>query len=287
MSTPYPSLAERIGNADTVYGLIVKMPAPALVELAGHTGFDLVVVDTEHGIADDATLEHHLRAADSAGIPALVRVGSNQPLLMLRALDAGATGVIVPHVSNAEDARAAVAAAHYPPAGTRGLAVSTRAGHHATVSLQAHLADAAANTVVVAQAEDTEAVQHSADIAATPGLNAVWIGPSDLSLSLGLPGQMDHPEVVAAIDHIAHKVVASDGCALCVLVDTPEQAAEWSAQGARMVLFNSTAILSRELANTLTGVRGGNAVRAVSPRRNADAPIRSTGERAGQASPAT
>ena len=242
-------LAARIAGGDTAYGVIVKMPSPAVVELVGHTGFDLVVIDTEHGPADGGELEHHLRAADSVGVAALVRVGSNDPLSILRALDAGAAGVIVPHVSHAEDAEAAVRAAHYPPAGTRGLSVSTRAGRHGTLPLHQHLADAAATTIVVAQVEDKGAVAHSAQIAATPRLNAVWIGPSDLSLSLGLPGQLDHPAVAGAIDEIAADVTASSGCALCVLVDTVEQAAAWGARGARMVLFNSTTILAQQLQN--------------------------------------
>jgi 4-hydroxy-2-oxoheptanedioate aldolase len=247
-------LATRIASDDTVYGLIVKMPSPAIVELAGYAGFDFVVIDTEHGTADNSELEHHLRAADSAGISVLVRIGSNDPLPILRVLDAGAAGVIVPHVSSANDAQAAARAAHYPPAGTRGLAVSTRAGRHGTAQLQQHLAEAAAKTIVVAQAEDKDAVKHSAEIAATAGVNAVWIGPSDLSLSLGLPGQLDHPEVLTAIDQIAANVITAPDCTLCVLVDTPEQAADWSDRGARMVLFNTTAILAQELRKIATMV---------------------------------
>jgi 4-hydroxy-2-oxoheptanedioate aldolase len=242
-----PFLATRIAGGDTTYGVIVKIPAPALVELVGHTGFDLVVIDTEHGNADDTELEHHLRAADSVGIPALVRVGGNDPLLILRALDAGAAGVIVPHVSDPEDAQSAVRAAHYPPTGSRGLALSTRAGRYGILPLHEHLANAAASTIVVAQVEDKHAVPRSAQIAATPGLNAVWIGPSDLSLSLGLPGQLAHPTVVGAIDHIAAEVTASLHCALCVLVDSTEQAVAWRQRGARIVLFSSTAILAGQL----------------------------------------
>jgi 4-hydroxy-2-oxoheptanedioate aldolase len=259
-----PFLATRIAGGDTTYGVIVKMPAPALVELVGHTGFDLVVIDTEHGGADHTELEHHLRAADSAGVPALVRVGSNEPLAILRALDAGAAGVIVPHVSDAEDARAAVRAAHYAPTGRRGLALSTRAGRYGTLPLTEHLADAAASTLVVAQLEDKDAVPHSARIAATAGLNAVWIGPSDLSLSFGLPGRLTHPTVVGAIDHIAAAVTASSHCALCVLADSVEQAVAWRRRGARIVLFNSTAILADQL-RTITDLLGADATAASAP----------------------
>jgi 4-hydroxy-2-oxoheptanedioate aldolase len=259
-----PFLAARIAGGDTACGVIVKMPAPALVELAGYTGFDLVVIDTEHGSADDTDLEHHLRAAGSAGIPALVRVGSNDPLLILHALDAGAAGVIVPHVSDPEAARAAVRAAHYPPTGNRGLALSPRAGRYGTLPLHEHLADAAESTIVVAQVEDKHAVPRSAQIAATPGLNAVWIGPSDLSLSLGLPGQLSHPTVAGAIDHIAAEVTASSHCALCVLVDSAEQAAAWRQRGARIVLFSSTAILAGQFRK-VTGLAGADVAVTAAP----------------------
>lgn len=247
MTTTSQPLAARIAHGDSVYGVIVKMPAPAVVEMAGHVGFDLVVIDTEHGTADNSELEHHLRAADSAGIPVLVRIGTHDPLATLRALDAGAAGVIVPHISSADQARAAVAQAHYPPMGTRGLAVSTRAGRHGNASMRDHLASAAENTVVVAQVEDKEAAKRSEEIAHTPGLTAVWIGPSDLSMSLGLPGELDHPEVVAAVDRIAADVLASRDCALCVLADTPKDADSWRARGARIVLFNSTSIVANGL----------------------------------------
>lgn len=248
------SLAARIDGGDTIYGVITKMPAPTIVEQIGHAGFDLVVLDTEHGGDDHAELEHHLRAADSAGVPALVRVGTNDPLLVLRALDAGAAGVIVPHVSSPEDARTAVRSAHYAPRGARGLAVSTRAAKYGTVELRDHLARAATETVVVAQIEDVGGATASAAIAATFGLNGVWIGPSDLSLSLGLPGQLDHPDVVATIDRISTNVVMSDSCALCVLVDSTDEAAAWRDRGARIVLFNATAIIASQLVALARGV---------------------------------
>lgn len=264
MNITTPPLATRIARGDTVYGIIVKMPAPAMIEMAGHIGFDFVVIDTEHGTADNTELETHLRAADSASIPVLVRIGANDPLSTLRVLDAGATGVIVPHVASADEAQQAVRHAHYPPIGSRGLAVSTRAGHHGTVPLQQHLAAAAANTIVVAQIEDKDAARRAAQIADVPGLNAVWIGPSDLSLSMGLPGRMDHPEVVAAVDQIAADVIASTDCALCVLVDTPEEAANWRQRGARIVLFNSTTMLADSMRGILGRVNEAGADSAVS-----------------------
>ncbi|MGW3950254.1 HpcH/HpaI aldolase family protein [Streptomyces sp. NPDC004752] len=255
MTETKPPLASRIAADDAVSGLIVKMPCAQVVELAGHLGFDFVLIDTEHGLSDSAELEHHLRAADAAGISALVRIGSNDPLSVLRALDAGATGVVVPHISTQAEARAAVSAAHYPPHGSRGLALSTRAGRSGTISIQQHLADAAASTVVVAQAEDIEAVDNIGAIVETDRLNAVWFGPSDLSMSLGRPGELHHPEVSAAIDKIVESVLAAPACRLAVLVDTVEDAMQWRARGASMLLFNHTTILHNGMRSIVEGFR--------------------------------
>ncbi|WP_199334625.1 HpcH/HpaI aldolase family protein [Streptomyces sp. GMR22] len=255
MTVTQPPLASRIAADTAVSGLIVKMSCAPVVELAGHLGFDFVLIDTEHGLSDSAELEHHLRAADAAGIAALVRVGSNDPLAVLRALDAGATGVVVPHISTRAEARAAVSAAHYPPHGSRGLALSTRAGRSGTVPMQQHLADAAARTVVVAQAEDVAAVDNIGAIVETDGLNAVWIGPSDLSMSLGRPGELNHPEVSASIDKIVESVLSAPACRLAVLVDTVEDAIQWRARGASMLLFNHTTILHKGMSGIVEGFR--------------------------------
>jgi 4-hydroxy-2-oxoheptanedioate aldolase len=238
------NLAARIRDTDTLYGLVVKMPAPAIVEAAGYGGFDLTVIDTEHGIADGRELEHHLRAADAAGIDCLVRVGGHDPTEALRALDAGATGIVVPHVTSAIEARAAVSSAHYPPLGRRGLAVSTRAGRQGTTPLTKHIEDALERTVVIAQIEDGEALHHIDDIASTPRLDALFVGPNDLSISLGHPGEFSHPHVVSAIDECVERVHAAGNASICVLVSSVDEAHEWQRRGARIVLFTASALLA-------------------------------------------
>lgn len=239
-------LAARLRDGETLYGLLVKMPAPAIVELGIHAGFDFVVLDMEHGAADYDSLEHHLRAADGAGAGALVRVGTPEPIETLRALDAGATGVIVPHVNDTASARAAVRAAHYPPFGERGFAVSTRAARQGISTIAEHLKDALENTLVVVQAEHARALDHVRDIASTKGVDAVFLGPNDLALSLGHPGEPDHPSVVAATERIVEMVLDSDA-ALCVLVKSEREARVWENRGARLILFLATALLGERL----------------------------------------
>jgi 4-hydroxy-2-oxoheptanedioate aldolase len=208
VTQPPRPLADRLRDGDRLQLLFVKLPAPAEVELAGLTGFDAVILDTEHGTEEG--LDHHLRAADAVGLPALVRVAGTDPAPILRALDAGATGIVVAHVRDAAEAQAAVTAAHYPPRGIRGLALTTRAGRHGTANLGEHLARAARQTLVIAQIEDAEAVPQTEAICAVEGVDAVLIGATDLSISLGHPGATGHPAVTAAVAQITERAQAGD-----------------------------------------------------------------------------
>ncbi|GAA0730692.1 hypothetical protein Drose_27015 [Dactylosporangium roseum] len=241
------SLAARLRGRDTLLGLVVKMPAASLIEAAGHLGWDLVIIDTEHGAADTMQLEGHLRAADSAGIAAVVRVGSHRPEEILRALDAGASGVVVPHVNTPEQARAVAAAAHYPPDGHRSLATSTRAGRHSTQTLAAHIERARHETVVIVQIEDRSAISVATQIAATPHVDGVWIGLTDLSMSLGLPGDYTHPEVAAAVAAVVDGVTSAGSAALCALADSEQDVAHWHGLGATVVLFVASQLFARRL----------------------------------------
>ena len=241
------SLAERLRGRRQLRLVFSKMPAPAEIEAAGYAGFDGVIIDTEHGPAAAAELEHHLRAADAVGLAALVRVPSAEPGAILAALDAGATGVIVPHITDPEGARAVVAAAHYPPSGQRGLALTTRAGRYGTAAIDEHLRRAARETLVIVQLEDAEAVPRAAEILAVDGVDAVLIGSTDLSISLGHPGDPDHPEVLAAIDAICEAAAAAT-VPVAAVVGTPAQAAAWFERGGQVAIFVATQLVRDALA---------------------------------------
>ncbi|WCB94968.1 5-keto-4-deoxy-D-glucarate aldolase [Baekduia alba] len=227
-------------------GLILKMPAAATVELAGHAGFDLVVIDTEHGPSDMTELEHHCRAAECAGMQAWVRVSDGGSPDILRALDAGAHGIVVPHVTSAADVARAAALTRYPPHGRRSLALSTRAGRYGLRTTAEHL-QVASRIALVAQIEDAPALAHVDEILAADGLSGIFIGPSDLSASLGHPGDPSHPDVAGAIDDVARAVLARPGCALCTLVGDEDEARAERDRGARIVLLNAPALLGGRL----------------------------------------
>lgn len=241
------SLAERMRTGEDLLGLIVKMPNHATVEVAGHLGFDFVLLDIEHGAEDTIELENHLRAADSAGIDVIVRVGVNEALPILRVLDSGAKGVIVPHVNTPEEAEAAVRSAHYPPIGERGLAASTRAGRFSTGTLTAHIERARKETAVVVQIEDRRAVESAFKVASTEHVDAVWLGPGDLSMSFGLPGETGHPVVAEAIDRIVDDVSRAAQTALCVVLEHESEIPGWRERGASVFLFVATNLQTRRL----------------------------------------
>lgn len=220
-------------------GALVRMPAEQLVEVAALSGCDLVVLDTEHGPVEG--LAAHVTAARACGADALVRVGSADPVEIGRALDAGAVGVVVPHVRDPGQARAAVAAAHYPPRGTRGFAGYTRAAAHGTVDTAAHLRRSAGTRVVV-MIEDADGVAAAAAIAAVDGVDGVLVGPADLAVALGVPGEVDHGTVVAATAAV-HAAARAAGTAVVTIVGSPAAAAAAFADGADLVLVNVTAAL--------------------------------------------
>lgn len=227
--------------------LIVKMPAAAVVELAGHAGFDFVMIDTEHGPSDMTELEHHVRAAESAGIGTLVRVSDARSSDILRALDAGADGIVVPHIIDASCVRDAVAMTRYPPLGRRSLAVSTRAGHHGLAGVNGHLESARDRVKLICQIEDAEALERLPEILTVTGLDGIFIGPSDLSASLGRPGQVDDPVVVEAVEMVADAVLACDDLSLCVLAGDEAAAQRLIEGGANMVLVNAPALIAERL----------------------------------------
>jgi 4-hydroxy-2-oxoheptanedioate aldolase len=240
-----PALAARVASGDPLTALFAKMPCAAQVEIAGHVGFDMVMLDTEHGPGGGYALEEHLRAADAAGLPALVRV--NDATEVLAALDAGASGVVIPHVLDEAAAEAAVAAAHYPPRGRRGLARSTRAGRYGAVPLDEHLRRASAETCVVIQIEDAQAVEAADAILAVPGVTAVLIGEADLAMSLGHPPAAEIERVIAAARRARVPVMTVAASERAALADR--------ARGVQAIAFVSTTLIAAAFREAAAGAR--------------------------------
>ncbi|MFF5258000.1 HpcH/HpaI aldolase/citrate lyase family protein [Actinomadura viridis] len=233
------TLRQRLRSGEPLLGGLLRMPGEALVEIAGIAGLDFVLVDCEHGPADLVALQHHITAAAAHGLPVLVRVGADDPGLVLRVLDLGATGIVVPHVDTADQARAAVTAAHYPPLGGRGFATYSRAGRFGAVPIAEHLRRAAEETLVVVMAETPSACANASEILAVEGVDAVWVGPADLSVAMGLTGGGAEPAVQAAIASV--RAAARDaGRSVMTIVDSPGRAA---AAPPGLIVYNLAHIL--------------------------------------------
>lgn len=191
------SFRSRLRAGEQLLGTFLKSPSSVLVEVLALTPIDVLCIDVEHAPFGPADLDACIVAARGADLPTLVRVAAATPEQIGRALDLGATGVIVPHVSSADEARDVVRMSHFGPGG-RSYAGTHRAAGFGTLTMREHLAVAAARTTVVVQLEDPEGIAAAADIAAVEGVDAVFIGPSDLTVAMG-HDDTEHPEVLAAI----------------------------------------------------------------------------------------
>ena len=244
-------LPELLRGTRALSGIFVGPPAPWLVEMCGHAGFDFVVIDNEHGPSGTETIEHMIRAARGAGVLPVVRTYEDD---ILRVLDMGASGIQVPQVDTAEQARHVVALAKYPPMGIRGAAFSTRAAGFGFFGGERQIADANQGTAVIVQAESRTAIDNIDAIAAVPGVDVVFFGPNDLSFSMGHPGQMNHPEVVEAIEHGIRRTVAA-GAAAGVIAMNPAEFARWAKVGARYMPTVTTALIGNALRSVTQGIR--------------------------------
>lgn len=234
----------RVTAGETLYGMFIMLPSPSVVEMVGYAGFDYVILDAEHGAAGTEMLENQLRAAEAAGIPALVRICGQSPAEVLHVLDAGANGIVVPHVLDASQAADLVTSSHYPPRGRRGIATTARAGRHGMVTLAQHLENAASEILVIPQIEDAQAIAQAPHISSVDGVDAVFVGPADLSLSMGHPGNPEHPDVASAIDGIAAEV-KSNGRTASTFARTPKEAQSLVERGFSMICFSSTSVFSQ------------------------------------------
>jgi staphyloferrin B biosynthesis citrate synthase len=227
-SAKRPAAAEfrqRLLAREPLLGTFIKTPSIHGTEILGELGFDFVVIDAEHAPFDRVSIDQILLAAKAWDIAALVRVARNDHALILAALDDGASGVLVPHVAGPEEARAVSDACHYR-GGKRGFSNSPRAGGYGRAGIWEHVDAADQSVIAMAMIEDREALDCLADILATPGLDAAFIGRGDLTVGLSAASP-NAPEVRAAVEHIA-TVGKVAGKPLCAHVgDIAGEEAHW------------------------------------------------------------
>ena len=201
----------KLATGEPALGLSVMIPSAQLVEMAGGLGFDWVLIDCEHGTITLETVELMVMAAEASDVTPIVRPRSNNAQDVVEVMDRGAAGVQVPHVTNAAAARAAVEAVKFHPLGRRGLAAGTRAsGYGYRGSAGDFVAAANRETLVCVQIEDEAAVENIDEILRVEGIDVFFIGPSDLSQSMGYPGNPKAEPVASAIDRTLKAIVAAE-----------------------------------------------------------------------------
>jgi 4-hydroxy-2-oxoheptanedioate aldolase len=248
-------LRSRLEAGEAVLGCFLSLGSPLTAEIMGAAGYEWALIDLEHGAGGEQEALAQMQALQGTGCAALVRVEGVERQRANRILDFGAHGVMFPRVETPEEAQRAVAAMRYPAGGIRGVAFSNRACMYGA-NLRPYMQDCQ-NLLTVVQIESPAAVQNANAIAATDGVDILFVGPSDLSHTMGMLGQFDHPDFVAAIDRTA-KAAAAQGKHCGILLPTPGDFSKYCDKGYRFIASGSDAVLLNNAArNLVAGIRSG------------------------------
>lgn len=204
------ALKSRLAAGKPCLGAWLFTDSPIAAEIFGHAGYDFVMIDHEHGFGGFPDAVRQMQALQPFAPTQLMRVPWNDPVYIKRALDIGAEGVMIPFIQNAEEAARAVEACLYPPAGIRGCAASAVRASHFGLDAAAYIAKANDNLVIMLQIETEASIAGIPEIAKVEGIDCLFIGPTDLSASIGKPMQYDDPEVKALLER-AEKTVKDAG----------------------------------------------------------------------------
>lgn len=246
-------LRKRIRDGERLLGTFAFLPSPSIVEIIGMTGFDFVIIDQEHSAKDPSTIENMIRAAQLQGLSPLVRVAENNEKMILQALEAGAEGVVIPFIEDAEEAVAAVQAARYTPIGRRGTCTLTRAASYGLRRSEfAKVVDEAnAKVVVIGSIESQRGMRNIPEILkATSKLDALIIGRSDLAADLGVPGQTSHPEVLELVEQVTNVARTEHEVRFGIGLYGPKDAGGWVEKGYSVFFYSAdTTILANAMAD--------------------------------------
>ena len=219
-----------------VFGPFMITSDPAFVEAAGYAGYDFALLDMEHGPGTFENLQNLIRAANVVNIMPIVRVPKGSDIWIDRALDVGAGAVLVPQIDTAEQARDVVSAAKFAPLGTRGTSRFVRSAAYGAVQSDVYF-QGAQETMVIIQAEGKNALTNLDEILDVQGIDIVFVGPYDLSSSLGFIGEIDHPLVIACLQDILVKA-AKKGVAVGCFADTAQRAVELREMGVKFIGYS-------------------------------------------------
>ena len=225
------NFAQRLRQNDLLIGTMITLPSPEIAEMVSSCGFDWLFMDGEHGNLSTLDWQRMLQAVAGRSA-AIIRVASNSEREIKKVLDIGADGIIAPQVNSAEQARHVVACCKYPPRGIRGVGLARAQGYGSYFS--DYVENANDSTAVIIQAEHIDAVESIDEIVQVDGIDAVFIGPYDLSASMGLMGQVNHPDVVSAIDRVG-QACQQRGIALGYFATTAEPVQPYIDKGYHLI----------------------------------------------------
>jgi 4-hydroxy-2-oxoheptanedioate aldolase len=226
-------LKKRLRQGDTLHGCWLNLGSSLTAEIVGMSGFDWVLIDLEHGAGSEKDVLHQLQALEHTPAAAVVRIESAQRQRIHRILDIGAEGIMVPRISNATEAAAVAKGLHYPPDGNRGIAKMVRASGFGQ-NFPDYFKNSKENILGIVQIETAEVLDHLDAVAATDGIDVLFIGPSDLSMELGIFGQLDHSlfkDAVRATVNAAQKA----GKAVGILIPNPDDYRRYHDMGIRFI----------------------------------------------------
>ena len=250
------NLKTKLKNNQLTIGSWITLGHPAIAEIMAQSGFDWLTVDMEHSAITMHEAQQLIQVIELSGCVPLVRVGSNDPNLIKRVMDAGAHGVIVPMVNSASDARAAVRAVKYPPYGTRGVGLARAQGYG--VDFENYKDWVEKESIVIVQIEHIDAVNNIEEILSTDGVDAFIIGPYDLSGSLGIPGEFNDTKVVDALNIVkeaAERLKMISG--FHVVPPEPDQLKAKIAEGYRFLAYSlDSLLLATSCRNDLELIKG-------------------------------
>ena len=259
MDLPHNAFKHALAERRMQIGTWLMSAAPSTAEALGCAGFDFLVVDMEHVPVDTPQMVEILRALAATPAAGVVRLPWNDMVMAKRALDGGAQTVMLPFVQDAGEARRAVAYTRYPPDGVRGVAGLHRANRYMTV--EGYLGRAASELCVAVQIETLSALANLPAIAAVDGVDTIFVGPSDLAASMGLLGDVGHPDVQAKLREGA-QMCRQAGKPCGIIAGSPEVAARYADYGYTWIALGSDMSLMVGRAQEWLGQVRGHAPRA-------------------------
>lgn len=245
---------QKLANQQTVFGIVVRFHSAAVVEMFGLLGFDFVMIDCEHGDLSLQSSQDLVRAAEATGMNAIVRVPYLHVQTISRTLDAGAHGVQVPMVNSKEDAETVVKATKYYPTGERGVAMARSGDYGMTMPLAEYVQRANEETMIVAHIESVKAIENLPEILKVDGIDVYFLGPSDLSQSLGIPGQNSHPKLVGAIEY-AIKTIQDAGKVAGIYASNAADICKYRDMGVKYLFISADNLIRKAGLEFLQQVR--------------------------------